>query len=323
MSNTGFARIHRILEGKVKFKRSKIPPPFAKARARRVVRRTPEVMVKISSFGKGFKHVKAHLDYVSRNAKLELENERGEIISGKEAIRDLHREWMRDRGRRSANTRDTTNIVLSMPPKTDEVKMKKAIRAFAREQFGDNHQYVWVMHTDEKHPHAHLAVKNYGFDGTRLHVAKGDPQKWRELFAEKLRSQGIEAEATARVARGVVKKSIRQPVYHLRKRGKIPRTDRAKVEDSVREISSGKRKLCPWEGKIRERQTETRKAWIQSAKDLSDSSEVSDRKLAADIVRYVKSMPQVETERHSIQARLTKQMQKSRDVEKDDPEHER
>ncbi len=321
MSNTGFARIHGILEGKVRFKINKTPD-LLPAHARRVVRRTPEVLVKISGYGRGFKHVKAHLDYVSRNAKLELENERGEIVSGKEAIRELHREWMQDRGKRRYNTRDTTNIILSMPPKTDEEKMRKAVRGFARERFGDNHQYVWVMHTDVKHPHAHLTVKNLGYDGTRLHVAKGDPQKWRELFAEKLRQHGIEAEATARAPRGVVKKSVRQPVYHLRKRGKIPRTDRAKVEEVVREISSKKKKPRPWEEKVSARQTETRKEWLQSAKELSASSNASDRELAAEIVRYVKSMPQVATERHGIQARLSKPQQKQQTVGKDDPEQE-
>jgi type IV secretory pathway VirD2 relaxase len=333
MSNSGFARIHGILEGNVKFKRSKVPPPFDKARARRVVRRSPEVMVKITGFGthtrksssslKGLTNVKAHLDYIGRNAKLELENERGEIISGKEAVRELNQEWSQDRGKRRANTRDTTHIVLSMPPKTDEKKLKKAVRGFAREQFGDNHQYVWVMHSDSKNPHAHLAVKNLGHDGTRLHIAKGDPQKWRELFAEKLRLYGIEAEATARAPRGVVKKSVTQPVYHLRKRGKVPKTDRAKVEGAIREITSGKEDPRPWEKIISSRQTEIRKAWLQSAKELSASSDSSDREFAADIVRYVKSMPAVATERQGIQVRLDNQTLKGKSLRKDAPEQER
>lgn len=308
MSDTGFFRIHNILDGKVQFKINKIPnftPP--RARASRVVRRTPEVMVKVSGFGRGSAHVKSHLDYVCRNAKLELENERGEVISGKEAVRDLHREWMQDRGRRRSNTRDTTNVILSMPPKTDEKKMKKAVREFALEQFGDNHQYVWVMHSDEKHPHAHLTIKNLGYDGSRLNIAKGDPQKWRELFAEKLRYYGIDAEATARAPRGVVKKPVRQPIYHMRKDGRTPRTDKAKVKEVIQDVAAAPKKPKPWERKILDRQTAVRKEWVQAAKELSSSnSSPADRKLSADILRYVKSMPDLKTERQEIQAKLAK-----------------
>ena len=50
--------------------------------ARRVASNSTEVMVKITGFGKGAGHVKAHLDYISRNGKVELENDRGEVLSG-------------------------------------------------------------------------------------------------------------------------------------------------------------------------------------------------------------------------------------------------
>ena len=47
--------------------------------AARLAHGTPEVMVKITGFGKGGNHVKAHLDYISRKGDVELENERGEL----------------------------------------------------------------------------------------------------------------------------------------------------------------------------------------------------------------------------------------------------
>lgn len=71
--------------GKVKRKANKtgkirVDSSSAKARVARMTAGTPEVVVKISSFGKGGEHAKAHLAYISRNAKLEMENERGEIF---------------------------------------------------------------------------------------------------------------------------------------------------------------------------------------------------------------------------------------------------
>ncbi len=301
MSSAAFERIQGILDGKVQLKGNKTRDiKGLRNRASRVAGRAPEVMVKITGFGKGVKHVKAHLDYVGRNAKLDLENERGDIIQGKEGIKELHEEWMSDRGKCGKNTRDTTNIVLSMPPSTDEKKMKKAVRGFAREQFGDNHQYVWVMHADEKHPHAHLTVKNYGYDGSRLHVAKGDPQKWRELFAKKLRENGINAEATARVVRGKVKKGENQAVRHIRGRGITPKVDKAKVGEVAAEMKTGKRTPKPWEARIKERQTNVRREWLASAKELSLSTDPQDNELSRNIVAYVKAMPSLNTERHDL-----------------------
>jgi len=48
-----------------------------------IVRRTPQVLVRISGAGKDIKHIKAHLNYISRNGKLELEDQSGETIKGR------------------------------------------------------------------------------------------------------------------------------------------------------------------------------------------------------------------------------------------------
>jgi len=63
--------------------------------------------------------------------------------------------------------------MLSMPPGTDRESVKKAARNFAREVF-ENHQYVFVAHEDEKHPHVHIAVKAVDRDGIRMNPRKAD-----------------------------------------------------------------------------------------------------------------------------------------------------
>ncbi|GAA5235258.1 hypothetical protein FOZ76_05265 [Verticiella sediminum] len=185
-------------------------------------RKAPEVMVKISGGGKGIAQVKAHLDYISRNGLVELENEDGEIILGREAVQDVRDEWksgqygLPDNGSR----RETFNIVLSMPPGTDRRAVNDAIRAFAKAEFGDNHAYVFAIHDDEAHPHGHLCVKALGLDGSRLNPRKADLQRWRERFAEALREQGIEANATPRRARSHPRVTVKQATRHAAKRGK-------------------------------------------------------------------------------------------------------
>ncbi|NIC06303.1 relaxase/mobilization nuclease domain-containing protein [Halomonas sp. DX6] len=301
-----------LLEGPVKHKGNRAAN---RERARRVASRVPEVMVKITGNAKGADHVQSHLDYISRNGKLELEDERGDVIKGEDEVRALARDWSQDQGKRRKNTRDTTNIVMSMPAGTEPHDVKNAVRAFAKRQFGQNQQYVMALHTDTESPHVHLTVKNLGYDGRRLNVKKGDPQKWREAFAVELERRGVEAEATPRVTRGVIKRGVNQVVHHIREKGQTPQVDQAKVREVLedfRDQRTGKApKPRPWEDHIEERQTYVRKAWLTAAKDLAQSRDPYDQELAKRIVAFVGSMPPMKAERHELQEKVAGRLQGS------------
>ncbi|GGO83801.1 hypothetical protein GCM10011348_28450 [Marinobacterium nitratireducens] len=298
-----------LLEGPVKHK----DKASNLRRAKRIAERAPEVMVKISGHAKGADHIKAHLDYISRNGELAIEDERGEVLAGKAAVRALATDWAQDQWNRRRNTRDTTHIVLSMPNGTAPTDVQKAARAFARRQFGDNYQYVFALHTDTDSPHVHLAVKNLGFDGRRLHVKKGDPQAWREAFADALERQGVEAEATSRATRGVIMKGIGQAIKHMRERGLTPKVDQAKIREIIEDFNNAKagrpRQPKPWEARIKARQSMVRKAWLTAAKDLHQSEHPEDRALAKSIIGFVASMPAMKTERHTLQEKVVTQLQ--------------
>lgn len=188
----------------------------ARGRLNRVVRKVPEVMVKVSGGGRGMNRIRPHLDYISRNGAVPLEDETGRVIAGREAVRDLGQEWkyglygIPEESRR----KESFNIVLSMPPGTDRAAVTDAARAFAKVEFNENHQYVFATHDDERHPHVHLCVKALGIDGTRLNPRKADLQRWRERFAETLRDHGVEANATPRHLRGALRRTVRQAARH-------------------------------------------------------------------------------------------------------------
>jgi len=317
-----------LLEGSVKFKRGRDGGSGLRKRAGRIARRTPEVMIKISGNTKGAGHVLSHLEYISRQGKVDLETEQGEVLRGKEAVKQLHRHWTQDGGRRRKNTRDTTNIVLSMPAGTDPKKLKAAVRSFAKAQFGENYQYVMAQHTDAVHPHVHLTVKCLGFDGRRLQVKKGDPQIWREQFAKQLQHQGVEAEATPRAARGVVRKGVKQAIRHIRENGRVPEVDKAKVRQVIEEARKERRGMItakPWEEKIRARQTQVRKGWLTAAQELHKSPDDKDKALAKALAGFVRDMPPLKTERHEIKECLVAQLQ-SREkplAERSDSQEER
>lgn len=197
------------------FKSAPVKTPVGREKLLPIVRKVPEVMVKISGGGRDMYSIKAHLDYISRNGAVELEDEQGRVYQGKDDVRAVRDDW---RGGgipyKNGNKREAFNIVLSMPPGTDRASVKKAARAFALELFSNN-QYVFAAHDDEKHPHVHLSVKAVNLDGVRLNPRKADLQHWRETFAEKLREHGIEANATSRKVRGVLQKAEKQAVRHI------------------------------------------------------------------------------------------------------------
>ena len=137
-----------------------------------------QVMVKITGGGRGMKAVAAHFRYISRLGKpevggkgqsLELEDENGDKVSGREGIEGLQYDW-RMAGSYipdESHRREVFNIVLSMPEGTPAPEVFGAARAFANETF-EGHEYVFAMHNDTGSPHVPLAVRVERMDGVRL-----------------------------------------------------------------------------------------------------------------------------------------------------------
>jgi hypothetical protein len=66
-----------------------------------VVRRAPQVMVKVTGGGRGMQAIAAHFRYISKNGRLDMEDERGETMRGGDAVHALTEDWRfsgRDRG---------------------------------------------------------------------------------------------------------------------------------------------------------------------------------------------------------------------------------
>ena len=248
-----------------------------RAKVIRTAQKTAEVMVKISGGGKNMQRIKAHMDYISRHGQIDLEDEKGDIHRGKEGVCDVREAWAKGKigiPYESEKRKEAFNIVLSMPPGTDRHAVKEAAREFAREQFG-NHQYIFAAHNDEKHPHVHLAVKAVDHDGVRLNPRKGDLYFWREQFAEKLREQGIAANATLRRARGIIQKSEKQVIRHIEnefqqgKRKAPSRVLQTQRQEAALEITMGTKHINPAQDKMCMARQEIQKAYGQIARVLA------------------------------------------------------
>tara|TARA_R110000787_G_scaffold8398_9_gene28039 strand:+ start:2218 stop:3222 length:1005 start_codon:yes stop_codon:yes gene_type:complete len=275
----------------------------ARAKLERMVRRTPEVMVKITGRTRDGGHLQRHLDYITRNGKLVLEGPDGERLVGRPEVRALAEDWRAElavvTSRRDAPV--SFSIILSMPAGVDPGRVHDAARAFAATLFGDRHPYVFALHTDDRHPHVHLTVRALGRDGERLNPRKADLQLWRETFAAALRDRGVEAEATPRRVRGVVRKAERTPVRKLRER--FERGEAAMPETVKRALESAAKPPPvepPWETRLREKQAYIRRTLVIEALRLQASKAGDDRQLGQDLERFIRSLPPVATRREML-----------------------
>ena len=161
-------------------------------------------MVKVTGGGRGMKAIAAHFRYISKNGRLDIEDERGVITRGQGGAARPRRALALRRlasSTTSSHRREAFNIMLSMPRGTDPLIVQRAAREFAQAELAD-HNYVMVLHDHQANPHVHISVRAESEHGKRLNPRKADLHRWRETFAEKLRGWGIDAEAT-RQARAV------------------------------------------------------------------------------------------------------------------------
>lgn len=261
-----------------------------RARLVRTVRKAPEVMVKITSSCRGMTQIGRHIDYISRKGQIDLEDQDGMIVTGRDQLKDLKEDWRiggADAIARQSTRRDTLNIVFSMPAHTDEISMKRAVRAFAAREFED-YQYIFAYHTQATdpdpnppaHPHVHLSVKTQARSGRRLNPRKADLQRWRENFAAQLRAHGIEANATSRLARLKQTRGEKRAVLALKDRGESVWTGKLAGSDAGRVAR----------GEILE--SNRRAFYSQLCDVLMQSVDVSDRQLGKALRSSFLGLPQ-------------------------------
>ncbi len=235
-----------------------------------VVRHAPQVMVKVTGGGRGMGAIAAHLRYIAKAGRLPIEDDRGVVREGREALRAIVDQW-RFAGSRIpevSERREAFNIMLSMPAGTDARFVQQAAREFAELELA-NHRYVMVLHNHQANPHVHISVRAEGRNGQRLNPRKEDLRRWREVFAERLRARGIEAEATSQAIRGSRHRE-------QRRWSGDPRPGFATKRQSPKTSPSHYR---------------AGEAWIRIAQTLAGSPELADRELSGAIVRYVRDMP--------------------------------
>ena len=302
---------------------------------KRTVSRVPEVMVKVSGGARDSGGAKAHLKYIARHGKLEVETDDGRLMQGRDVANDLVTDWQLDlcrsqykpkpaEGEKDARAKLVHNIVLSMPAGTPPEKVLAAARIFARENFALQYRYAMVLHTDQAHPHVHLVVKceHETAPGTRLYIRKDTLRRWREQFAALMREQGVAANATPRQIRGQVKGARKDPIHHrlraVRAFQDLPESQlagrrpppgstvmRRKVEAVAKALRAGRLAPEPGRAKLASTRVQIESEWTQTVEKLRRQGHEA---LALQVEQFSRTMPPARTDLERIAAGLLKVM---------------
>ena len=275
----------------------------------RAARRVPQAIVKVASYGQGLKEAMGQVSYISRKGKLELETDQGDRLTTLAQQKAVVHEWARDFGHRK-NSRDTVNIVFSMPNGSDPEALRRSVRKVLERRFPD-HEAVFGIHEEKKHPHAHVVMKMRGRNRkTKLDLRKEDLHHLREVFAEAAREEGVEMAVSPRAARGVGRKGTKRTVYHLRQKKIVPKAEKQTAQDTVVDLQKGSLEEKPWEKAMLKRNRIEREAYQAEAGKLRAAARQTqvDRetllRAAADLERFAKTMPTPKTLRQTILEKL-------------------
>ena len=270
----------------------------------------PQAVLKVSSYSHGQSRAGAHLDYIGRKGDLHVEDPQGNRLEDPEEFNERMNEWALDFDTRK-DSRDTVNIILSAPEKSELGAVENSVRDFAKKTFGNSNDYLFAIHNDTEHPHGHLMVKMRGYDGEKLNPGRKDLRDWRTAFSESLREHGVEVDASTRLERGVGKKSTRQNINHLKDR-QVPRVDKEAVKQVIRDTQNRKsQKDKPW-AKAAKRKTQQQKNKLNLIADQANEAATKSKnpalsKMAQAIKQHANNIPEPKTRAEEIQDQLEQQ----------------
>lgn len=292
----------QIVSGTGQFSPPRSAPRSVNVRAvlARVVRKSPEVVVKVTGRKKGAAHVAAHLDYIGRKGQLAIETRDGEEITDKADVARIAEEWADSASWRKGTSVAAVSMVFSMPKGTNPETVKQAVRETADRMIGDNHDYLMALHTDTDRPHVHLTVQAEGMNRKRFDPRREDLFKFREGFAEAMRSRGVECEATPRYTRGQGKAGVSMALTQMRAKimsgvSRQPTEADMKQAREAMMVALGKGAQPAFVAKSKERWEQTRQHFETAADLLDKTGNDSDRALAGDVRAFLKERPTIET----------------------------
>ncbi|QRN41540.1 MAG: relaxase/mobilization nuclease domain-containing protein [Neisseriaceae bacterium] len=156
-------------------------------------------MVKITSGGKDYNEVANHIDYISRNGKIDLHTSDNKILRRKfETINaknemGLYNEKLLYCNNGKNKTRQTYNMIFSLKciEKGSEDILLQAVGKTLKEQFPNNY-FVYSLHMDTEHPQVHVCLNKQDLELKKnIDLNPDILQKLKHNFSKELINNGI------------------------------------------------------------------------------------------------------------------------------------
>lgn len=150
-----------------------------------------KVVVKITGGSKDSKAAKRHIDYISRNNKVDLFDKDGNKVDY-DSLQDLS-ELLIESDDGKEDSKKTYNIMFSTEGKNDSEKLKEAILKTAEEEF-EGYDFFIAIHEDTDNTHGHLVVyRNSIKEDKRLEIRKGKLNSIKKRYSDNLNKVGIKS----------------------------------------------------------------------------------------------------------------------------------
>lgn len=199
----------------------------------------------------------SHVDYISRNGEIDIEDEKGEIHNGEDRDNSI-KEWVTDFEERKQNqaaeedkerknnNRMATSFVFSSPEGTNTEDLMASVREFAQKNF-EGRRYILVAHTPDTevrenkitdNPHVHLVVENISPGNEKALRTNPDVfRKWRREYAEISEKHGIKTVEMEQ--RKPAPHEKHQNLYRMLKKGEIPEKYKGYYQQAVNRVERG------------------------------------------------------------------------------------
>lgn len=156
-------------------------------------------------------------------------DEQGREVATVADVRARADEWRKGLGSRQA--RDAMHLVVSAKAGTNPDAFRATARELLATEFS-RHEYLFAIHNDRGHLHAHAVVLVKGSDGQRIRPDIATFAAWRSSYAEIAERHGIRMVATRR------SDTASAPAFH---HGEAALTDRGVAPEHIRRKVAAKR----------------------------------------------------------------------------------
>lgn len=160
--------------------------------------KTPQAVVKVIGFTHSQKSIRRQVNYITRDGQM-LENQAAALDGGDGLADRVIEDWGKkaepQKTKNGKPDRLSMHLAIAMPAGTDVEDFREIAREWGERVF-PGRQYVYAVHEDKQHPHAHFLVALRDDNGKKLNPRKDDLQAWREAFAEIRTEKGYPTAAT-------------------------------------------------------------------------------------------------------------------------------